>query len=103
MGERRGRGQRTLPSGGSRPGLGALRSALHVTAVGPRGRRTRGGRGRSRALGPSRPASGFLLEPGAGTWSSRGRGRDADPGCPRRRGLEAKLAKGPSRVPRACH
>ena len=70
-----GPGQRTQPSGCWRPGLGALRTALRVTAAEPHGWRIGGGRGGSPALAPSRPAPGVMPEPGAGTRSRPGRGR----------------------------
>lgn len=78
----RGPGQRTQPSGCWRPGLGALRAALRVTAAGPRGWRIGGGRGASPALAPSRPAPEWRWSRGRGrglapSRGGGGRGRDA--------------------------
>lgn len=98
--------RRTLSSGPGRPGLGALRSALHVTTAGtahggdgprpPRGRRTSGGRGGLPGSGPfpARPP-GRAPEAGAGTRSGRERAAEGPRGTSSgwwRRGLEAPLA-----------
>lgn len=116
MRERRGR-RGLCPRAGGRPGLRALRAALHVTAArtarcGPEGGGLAAGAAGSQARAPSRAGLGAeLRSQGRGRGSGRGRGGGGGGRARGPAGEELRLAaawlrghpgNGPNRAPWAC-